>query len=308
MIGILLLALVCSGAYGQQAKSGAANLGLAGGYPLIFGVEHNWGSYIYQKPDGGTDGFIVDIIKAVCEAKKWNCKITTDIFANAVSKTGSGTLYLGAGVENQYYTGYVGCQQTVDRNEFATFSAKFAKPAVANVYKARAKTFDAGDFSANKFGFVQGWTTSLSCLNRCIKANTAVIAAAKWPLKLATNSPCDGNCVFDSSTALVAAITDAASPINAMLLSAKSVDNDTAVDLVMECRCTTAGPGVLTRFDNVAWMDKWNTGFGLVVTSGIYAELCNATNKARHEDITGNSIDCIESFVAGTFDAAVTGY
>ncbi|XP_070544308.1 arginine-binding periplasmic protein-like [Ptychodera flava] len=121
----------------------------------------------YVDDDGKLAGFFIDLVHAVCEAAKKQCRIMYDASSNCYTHHVGEHSRIGPGLLGKNYDACLGWMETEERGHSVGFTDAFwddGNEAHFYVKAGNPKGFDPDHVEGKSIGFVDGWVSDKSCL------------------------------------------------------------------------------------------------------------------------------------------------
>jgi len=231
------------------------------------------GAYTYYDEDGSMQGFLIDLMHAVCDRAGKECYAVMDKADNCwYFEEGYG--YPGKGLMAGWYTGCLGMFPTTERKNSFDFSKEFTEnPKVAMYYNPDAKIFkpeNNRDLGNRTIGFVETWAMDPTCL--------------KYQTDFQGNQYGDYTPVWykDYETMVKAVLTKKVDAV----LAPKALDLDRKGLAYIEpfFTCSSQGASVMTRKgdDVLTWWDK---AFDEMKEDGEYRRICTIAERKHGDEV-----------------------
>lgn len=244
-------------------------------------IGHDWGAYEYLNEGGYLTGFSTELIGEVCAAANINCR-TLWLPYTLCWKSEKGQHSTGGdGLLGGWIDACSGWMGTIDRVHVYDFSMEFLKQEEAFFYTKKGVSFNTGDLSEKRLGFLDGWASDEKCLIRAMSSNNFV--PDKEKIKYIPTAIELAQALKDNVVEVAFSFESALSG----LLESYDLQRQTAKSY----KCAITGVSIMTRKD-ADFNHYWNIGFMKIRNNGHFKRLCQ---QAKDNHGHKGPVECVDT-------------
>ncbi|XP_072029202.1 uncharacterized protein [Amphiura filiformis] len=254
---------------GSSASPSVVNVGLTSAdYDkddkvwIIHGGHAAFNQYYISEKTGKLEGFVPDIINAVCRIANKNCKIVADLWGNCWSSEEGEASQGGYGLMAGWYDACSGWRSNTERRRTFAFSDQFTiSPHQEFVtLPGNPRNFDWRNITGKTIGFLPGTYANEDCL-----AEAKGIVGAVLPTENIRQCRLPQCLEWLKDETIDAVYSDS------FLFKGKTGIEEVTDRLEA---CSITGNTVMTRYDSKL-IDWWNPAQAKLIASKEYHEICN---------------------------------
>ncbi|XP_072045331.1 uncharacterized protein [Amphiura filiformis] len=245
---------------------------------IIQGGHAGWDHYYISEKTGKLEGFVPDIIHAVCRIANKNCKIVADPWSNCWRVVEGETPRGGNGLMAGWYDACSGYRSTTERRRTFAFSDQFtvSPHEVFVTLPGNPRNFDWRNITGKTIAFFdRGTYSNPDCL-----AEAKGIVGAVVPTE---------NIRRGRFPQILEWLKD--ETVDALFADAILVKDKTGIEEVTDHLqvCPVSGNSLMTRYDSKL-NDWWNPAQAKLIASKEYHEICNDV-KVKHGHQPGYDLE-----------------
>ncbi|XP_072027439.1 uncharacterized protein [Amphiura filiformis] len=255
---------------GSSASPSVVNVGLTSAdYDkddkvwIIHGAHAAYNQFYISEKTGKLEGFVPDIINAVCRIANKNCKIVADLWSNCWSSEEGETIRGGHGLMAGWYDACSGYRSNTERRRTFAFADQFTtSPHQTFVtLPGNPKNFDWRNITGKTIAFYNGAYFNEECLAKA----EGIVGAVLPPENIRRANDLAQGLEWLKDETVDAIFADA-------ILYRHRAEVEEVTDHLQAC--PVGGTAMMTRYDSKL-IDWWNPAQAKLIASKEYIEICN---------------------------------